>query len=104
MLSTIFDAGSQLLAIGGLNGDGIINNADLQILLIDLKAGGGSADTVPEPATNLALALGGMLLVAFARTTRALLLRRCLDRLVQSFRQQFSTQKAELMATVFRKV
>jgi len=40
---------SQLLAIGDINGDGVVNNADLQALLNLLQSGGGSADPVPEP-------------------------------------------------------
>ena len=41
---------AQLLAIGDLNGDGKVNNADLAALLSKLKAGGGSADPLPEPS------------------------------------------------------
>jgi len=42
---------SQLLAIGDINGDGKVTNADLQSLLIYLQNGGGSISTVPEPAS-----------------------------------------------------
>ncbi len=42
---------TQLLDIEDVNGDGKFTNADLQSLLIDLKNGGGSADSVPEPAS-----------------------------------------------------
>jgi hypothetical protein len=41
---------SDLLAIGDLNGDGKITNADLQDLLNLLNSGRGSVESVPEPA------------------------------------------------------
>ncbi len=53
---------AQLLAIGDINGDGVISNADLQMLLGALKAGGGSSDPVPEPA---ALVIAATSLVFF---------------------------------------
>ncbi len=56
---------AQLLAIGDINGDGVISNADLQMLLGALKAGGGSSDPVPEP-TTLAIAAIGMALFGAA--------------------------------------
>jgi hypothetical protein len=59
----------QLLAIGDINGDGIITNADLQQLLTALKAGGGSADPVPEPSTLLLCAFATTMF--FARQPRA---------------------------------
>jgi len=61
--------GSQMLAIGDLNGDGKITNADLQMLITDLQSGGGSADPVPEPA-SIALMSLGTLAIAFRRRSR----------------------------------
>jgi PEP-CTERM motif len=52
--------------IGDVNGDIQFTNADLQALLNALKAGGGSADAVPEPASIVLLSLGG-LAIAFRR-------------------------------------
>jgi glucose/arabinose dehydrogenase len=52
---------AQLLEIEDVNGDGKVNNADLQALLNLLQTGGGSTDPVPEPASwvlaSLALAM-----------------------------------------------
>jgi endonuclease I len=42
---------SDLLEIGDVNGDGKINNADLQALLEELRGGGGSGGAVPEPVS-----------------------------------------------------
>jgi PEP-CTERM motif len=53
-----------LALIEDVDGDGIFTNADLQMLLVDLKNGGGSTDSVPEPATIALLALG-TLAIAF---------------------------------------
>jgi hypothetical protein len=53
-----------LLAIGDVNSDGKVNNADLQSLLNVLHAGGGSIAAVPEPAT-LSLAVGGFAALAW---------------------------------------
>jgi streptogramin lyase len=54
-----------LSAIGDLNGDGIVNNADLQWLLNLLNSGGGSTNPVPEPGTFVlaVFALGLLLLL-----------------------------------------
>ena len=49
---------ADLLAIGDINGDGVVNNADLQALLNLLKSGGGSLAAVPEPS-SLALTIFG---------------------------------------------
>jgi hypothetical protein len=51
-----------------VNGDGSFTNADLQKLLINLKAGGGSANSVPEPSAFALLAVGGF--VAWAAKWR----------------------------------
>jgi Dockerin type I domain len=42
---------AELRTIADVNRDGVVNNADLQALLDLLKTGGGSADSVPEPAS-----------------------------------------------------
>ncbi len=53
-------ANSEFLAIADVNQDGQITNADLQSLLLLLKSGGQSANTVPEPSglALMASALG----------------------------------------------
>ena len=43
----LFDA--NLNTIGDFNNDGMVTNADLQLLLNLLKSGGGSLAAVPEP-------------------------------------------------------
>ncbi len=52
-----------LLAVGDVNADGKVNNADMQGLLNALHPGGGSISAVPEPATlslaGIAVAVGG---------------------------------------------
>jgi hypothetical protein len=55
-----------LNSIADLNGDGQVTNADLQMLLNTLKAGGGNTTAVPEPASvSLAvLAVAGFCVVA----------------------------------------
>ena len=51
---------SQLALIGDLDGDGKFTNADLPVLLAQLSVGGGSLASVPEPASIVLLALGGL--------------------------------------------
>jgi autotransporter-associated beta strand protein len=57
--------GDQLVSIGDLNGDGLVNNADLQGLIDVLAGGSGSGGsgiaTVPEPAAIFLLAAGGLI-------------------------------------------
>jgi hypothetical protein len=57
----------QLALIEDVNGDGSFNNADLQYLLNTLKSGGGSADSVPEPASWV-LAFLALAMVAGTRS------------------------------------
>jgi Dockerin type I domain len=51
---------SQLALIGDLDGDGKFTNADLPVLLAQVNAGAGSLASVPEPASIVLLALGGL--------------------------------------------
>jgi hypothetical protein len=64
--SSIGESTSQLALIGDVNGDGFFNNADLQALLNLLKSGGGST-SVPEPASLVLLAMGGVVSLAGRR-------------------------------------
>ena len=62
---------TDLLTIGDLNGDHVVNNADLQGLLNLLVGGGGGAlQSVPEPGSFLLLGCGGALLVSWPRWRR----------------------------------
>jgi hypothetical protein len=62
---------TDLLTIGDLNGDHVVNNADLQGLLNLLVGGGGGAlQSVPEPGSFLLLGCGGALLVSWPRLRR----------------------------------
>jgi BNR repeat-containing family member/Dockerin type I domain/PEP-CTERM motif len=51
---------SSLKFILDVNGDGQVNNADVQALINDLSAGHGSTSSVPEPASLLLLGLGSI--------------------------------------------
>jgi hypothetical protein len=64
---------AQVTLLGDINGDTKFDNADLQAFLNYLKAGNGSTDSVPEPATFilLALAFPGWALVAARRSRLA---------------------------------
>lgn len=59
----------QFLQVADVNRDGKFNNADLQALLNLPIMGGGSAATVPEPASIVLLGLGA-LAIAFRRRSR----------------------------------
>lgn len=51
------------LELADVNGDTVVNNADLQALLSLLKSGGGSTSSVPEPASLVLLVAGSVLLL-----------------------------------------
>jgi len=70
---------NDLLQIGDINGDGKVNNADLQSLLNLLKIGGGSSIAVPEPDSLVLLALAVLIFRCASRRTilRFMLCRRC---------------------------
>lgn len=55
--------------IADVNQDGLVNNADIQFFLNQLKSGGGSVSAVPEPATGF-LALIGVACFGLARAKR----------------------------------
>src|SRR5262249_25875730 len=54
---------SQYLLIGDLNNDGQVSNADLQKMIGLLKAGSGTADAVPEPASAALMVMAGAMLL-----------------------------------------
>jgi hypothetical protein len=60
-----------LKLIADVNGDGVVSNADLQKLLLNLKAGQGTSSSVPEPASLTLLGLGGVLFLARCRRRRS---------------------------------
>jgi hypothetical protein len=61
---------ADLLAIGDLNGDHVVSNADLQGLLNLLIGGGGALQGVPEPGSFLLLGSGGILLISYPKLRR----------------------------------
>jgi hypothetical protein len=61
---------ADLLAIGDLNGDHVVSNADLQGLLNLLVGGGGALQGVPEPGSFLLLGSGGILLISYPKLRR----------------------------------
>jgi endoglucanase len=56
--------------IADVNGDGVVNNADLQALIQLIQSGGGSTDAVPEPASLLLLGLGALMWPALKQRRR----------------------------------
>ena len=55
---------ADLMQVADVNGDGVINNQDLQALISDLasqQAGGGTTTAVPEPASWALLLIGGVI-------------------------------------------
>jgi T5SS/PEP-CTERM-associated repeat protein len=58
---------ANLLSIADINGDGVVNNADLQGLLTLLKSGGGSTSIVAEPSSLVLLMIGGFLVMSSPR-------------------------------------
>ncbi len=59
---------AQLALVGDINGDGIVNGADLQALLNQLKSGGGSNTSVPEPSAALLAIISLACCTIFVRT------------------------------------
>jgi hypothetical protein len=51
---------SDLLSIGDVNADGVVNNLDMQAFLTQLKAGQGGLASVPEPGAWLLMSVGGI--------------------------------------------
>jgi hypothetical protein len=60
---------AQLAAIGDLDGDGKVTNADIQSLIVRLANGGGSGSlvAVPEPATLVLFLCGPIAGLSLAR-------------------------------------
>jgi len=55
---------SDLVALGDVDVDNIVTNADLQAILVKLANAGGAGSTtaVPEPSTSALLLFGGLIL------------------------------------------
>src|SRR5262249_49493072 len=58
---------AQWLDIGDLNGDGQVNNTDLQKLLSLLQSGDGSTTSVPEPSALVLMLAASLLLMLHRR-------------------------------------
>ncbi len=52
---------SNFKKVADVNGDGVVNNADLQSLLNLLKSGGSSNHPVPEPSTLVLVVLAALM-------------------------------------------
>jgi hypothetical protein len=75
---TMYNVTDQELAmIDDVNGDSHFNNADLQALLDNLKSGGGSANSVPEPSAVVLAALSVLGLVIVGRRLKVNRLLHC---------------------------
>jgi hypothetical protein len=64
-INSLTDA--DLLAIGDINGDGKLTNADVQSLLDSFKSGAGSMAPVPEPTSIVLMTLASMLVLRLGR-------------------------------------
>ena len=72
------DNDAALVKLGDVNGDGAVTDGDVQALIVYLAnhgSGAGSLTAVPEPASYWLLAIGGVLLLVFARNRPAAYIR-----------------------------